>query len=281
MVSFLVPVYTSERTLLRSDFPLQKNQLRAPSFLLFREKSRAVRLLVCKRTRDGSQSLPTFHDIAPSAQPKSLAATAFADKSCKNTRIFFFVKVSLWTPAPSSSRTLYRSRRLFKSHRLTYAVACPLAILSRFSLSRRIALYRCANMFLPGSATGGGRTCCPSPQKVTLRLCCLLVNARTTLRLAINFLRVRLRCMGVFLNPIISLRPNQSTNSDTKTAFHFGGLFLRSRQEPQYSYVLQGERFHWWRGKGTRQNLCGDQSHTFQPVCSCMVSRIWRYPTDG
>ena len=72
--------------MLRSDFPLQKNQLRAPSFLLFREKSRAVRLLVCKRTRDGSQSLPIFHDIAPSAQPKSPAATAFADKSCKNAR---------------------------------------------------------------------------------------------------------------------------------------------------------------------------------------------------
>ena len=46
-----------------------------------------------------------------------------------------------------------------------HAVACPLAIWSRFSLPRRIALYRGANMFLPVSATGGGRTCCPSPQK--------------------------------------------------------------------------------------------------------------------
>ena len=29
--------------------------------------------------------------------------------------------------------------------------------------------------------------------------------------------------------------PNQSTNFDTKTAFHFGGLFLRLCPEPQYS----------------------------------------------
>ena len=32
-----------------------------------------------------------------------------------------------------------------------------------------------------------------SPQKVTLRLCCSLASALTTLRLAANFLRVRLR----------------------------------------------------------------------------------------
>ena len=62
-----------------------KNQSHAPSFLLFREKSRSARLLVCKRTRDGSQSLPTFHDIAPSAQPKFPAASVFMGKSCKNT----------------------------------------------------------------------------------------------------------------------------------------------------------------------------------------------------
>ena len=67
-------------------FFLVENQSHAPSFLLFREKSRSVRLLVCKRTRDGSQSLPTFHDIVPSAQPKFPATTAFAGKSCKNTR---------------------------------------------------------------------------------------------------------------------------------------------------------------------------------------------------
>ena len=58
----------------------------ASLLLLFREKSRSIRLLVCKRTRDGSQSLPTFHDMAPSAQPKFPAATAFVGKSCKNTR---------------------------------------------------------------------------------------------------------------------------------------------------------------------------------------------------
>ena len=36
----------------------------ASLLLLFREKSRSVRPLICMRTRDGSQSLPTFHDIA-------------------------------------------------------------------------------------------------------------------------------------------------------------------------------------------------------------------------
>ena len=44
-----------------------KNQSHAPSFLLFREKSRSVRLFVCKRTCDGSLSLSTFHRC-PKAQ---------------------------------------------------------------------------------------------------------------------------------------------------------------------------------------------------------------------
>ncbi len=43
--------FTSERTLFRSDFCLYKNQSHAPSFLLFRKKSRSVFLLACKRTR--------------------------------------------------------------------------------------------------------------------------------------------------------------------------------------------------------------------------------------
>ena len=86
-VQVLLSAPSSERTLLRSDFSFaKKNQSHASSFLLFREKSRSVRLLVCKRTRDGSQSLSTFHDIASSAQPKSPAATEFVAKSCKNTR---------------------------------------------------------------------------------------------------------------------------------------------------------------------------------------------------
>ena len=59
----------------------------APLLLLFREKSRSVRLLVCKRTRDGSQSLPTFHDYAPSAQNNPLDFTVFARKSCKDIRV--------------------------------------------------------------------------------------------------------------------------------------------------------------------------------------------------
>ncbi len=55
---------TSERTLLRSDFSLQKNQSHAPSFLLFRNKARSARLFACKRAYDGSLSLPPFCECA-------------------------------------------------------------------------------------------------------------------------------------------------------------------------------------------------------------------------
>ena len=54
----------SERTLLRSDFSLQKNQSHAPSFLLFRKKARSARLFACKRAHNGSQSLPPFCEYA-------------------------------------------------------------------------------------------------------------------------------------------------------------------------------------------------------------------------
>ena len=55
--------------LLRSDFSFRKkNQVRAPSFLLFRKKARSARLFACKRTHDGSLSLSTFCDCAPAAQ---------------------------------------------------------------------------------------------------------------------------------------------------------------------------------------------------------------------
>ena len=51
---------TSERTLLRSDFSMQKNQSHAPSFLLFRKKARSARLFGCKRPHNAFGSLPTF-----------------------------------------------------------------------------------------------------------------------------------------------------------------------------------------------------------------------------
>ena len=54
----------SERSLLRSDFSLQKNPSHAPSFLLFRKKARSARLFACKRAHNGSQSLPPFCDCA-------------------------------------------------------------------------------------------------------------------------------------------------------------------------------------------------------------------------
>ena len=49
----------------------------ASLLLLIRRKVRSARLLACKRAHNGKLSLPLFCDIAPSAQPKSPAATAF------------------------------------------------------------------------------------------------------------------------------------------------------------------------------------------------------------
>ena len=73
---------TSEQSPLCSDLFFSKiSHPPASLLLLFREKSRSVCLLVCKRTRDGSLSLPTFHDIAPSPQPKSPAALMTANSS--------------------------------------------------------------------------------------------------------------------------------------------------------------------------------------------------------
>ena len=63
------------------------------SFLLFRKMSRSVRLFVCKRTHDGSRSLPTFCEQVPygargfSGQPSALQWTllhsdfSFSEKS--------------------------------------------------------------------------------------------------------------------------------------------------------------------------------------------------------
>ncbi len=51
---------TSERTLLCSDFSMQKNQSHVPSFLLFRKRSHSRRLFGCKRPHSAFGSLPTF-----------------------------------------------------------------------------------------------------------------------------------------------------------------------------------------------------------------------------
>ena len=60
---------TSERTKVRSDFSLRKNQSHAPSSLLFRKKVRSAQLLTCKRARDVSLSLPPFCECAYNAVP--------------------------------------------------------------------------------------------------------------------------------------------------------------------------------------------------------------------
>ena len=46
-------------------FLFQKISHNASSFLLYRKKARSVRLFVCKRTHDGSRSLPPFCEDAP------------------------------------------------------------------------------------------------------------------------------------------------------------------------------------------------------------------------
>ena len=51
---------TSERTLICSDFSMQKNQSHVPSFLLFRKRSHSRRLFGCKRPHSAFGSLPTF-----------------------------------------------------------------------------------------------------------------------------------------------------------------------------------------------------------------------------
>ena len=55
---------TSEWTLLHSDFSLQKNQSFASPFLLIRKKARSAHLFSCKRSHDGSLSLPPFCESA-------------------------------------------------------------------------------------------------------------------------------------------------------------------------------------------------------------------------
>jgi len=54
---------TSEQVTLVPIF-YTKNQSPAPLFLLFRKKPRSAPLFVCKRSHDGSLSLPPFYDCA-------------------------------------------------------------------------------------------------------------------------------------------------------------------------------------------------------------------------
>ena len=85
--------------MLRSDFCLHKNQSRAPSFLLFREKARSASLFACKRAHDDLLSLPPFGDNSTLRVLKTLDFTAFLRKFNKNTRrIFIKIKVSLSLP---------------------------------------------------------------------------------------------------------------------------------------------------------------------------------------
>ncbi len=51
---------TSERVSLVPIFYSIKNQSPAPLFLLFRKKSRLLRLFACKRAHNASAALPTF-----------------------------------------------------------------------------------------------------------------------------------------------------------------------------------------------------------------------------
>ena len=86
---------TSERTLLRSDFCLHKNQSHAPSFLLFRKKAHSRRLFACKRAHNAFGSLPPFCECAPLAHSVSKPfgfpmlqrrrCASFAQNACRRT----------------------------------------------------------------------------------------------------------------------------------------------------------------------------------------------------
>ena len=83
---------TSERTMLRSDFCLHKNQAHAPSFLLIRKKARLARLFACKRAHDGSLALPPFCEVASAAQIAILFTLPTSEQSelCSGFRVSTF-----------------------------------------------------------------------------------------------------------------------------------------------------------------------------------------------
>ena len=85
-----------------------------PSFLLFREKSRSVRLLVCKRTHDGSQSLSTFHEYTCGARYLFWTADPRRIK-VRFIPFRFFISIKNQSHAPSFLlfREKSRSVRLF------------------------------------------------------------------------------------------------------------------------------------------------------------------------
>ena len=66
-------------------FLCYKNQSPAPLFLLFAKKSRSVRLLVCKRSRFASLSLPTFlrSPALHRNQPYLIAVLVFCCQPCE------------------------------------------------------------------------------------------------------------------------------------------------------------------------------------------------------
>ena len=59
---------TSEQSTLCSVFLCQEKHPPASLLLLIREKSRLLRLCLCKRRHDAFAALPTFHGDAPSAR---------------------------------------------------------------------------------------------------------------------------------------------------------------------------------------------------------------------
>ena len=101
---------TSERVTLVPIFYFIKNQSPAPLFLLFRKRSRSARLLGCKRSRDGSLSLPPFCGCACGAKisklftlPTSRRTFWFAVFLCKNTASLYRLPLLF----PKRSRCAY------------------------------------------------------------------------------------------------------------------------------------------------------------------------------
>lgn len=97
-----------------------KNQLPAPLFLLFRQKSRSAHLLRCNRPRDGSLSLPTFCGF-----------------ECISNHFAGF----LLLPADMSPQVFYACGDFLKSHRRAH---CAARRVPQRLCSRRLCGCKCS-----------------------------------------------------------------------------------------------------------------------------------------
>ena len=99
---------TSEWTALHSDFSFMKNRRYAPSFLLFRKRSRSRRLFACKRTHNALGSLPTFCDCT--AKMRIMSQTHGISEWTALHSDFSFMKNRRYAPSFSFNKRRLRLR---------------------------------------------------------------------------------------------------------------------------------------------------------------------------